>query len=253
MDIIKIENENNRRYEELIVKKDELLSEANSIYINYKILFGDEEIKIYTEEVECIKCKKIVSYLQNLINHEKIFDIEILNAEISKQMLAYRDELANRIEELKSCKESQTVSLYDTMEVKKIYRKLVKILHPDINPMVAENDDLIKLWMDISNAYKMSNLKRMQELEVLANKIIKDNGFTMDLYYNIDNIEEKINELEEEIAIILKSEPYIYKEILHDDDKISELHRHNTQELEKYINYKNELKIQIEELKKKVL
>ena len=83
-------------------------------------------------------------------------------------------------------------------------------------------------------------MKELRETEVLINRYLKEQGFER-IETSIPNIEEKIRELEEEIAGILSTEPYIYKDLLDDEEQVEAIKKKLRAEVAEYEDYKQRL------------
>lgn len=62
-------------------------------------------------------------------------------------------------------KKSTTADDYAFEQSKKVYRRLAKMMHPDIHPEAMEIPELSELWERIKEAYLKSNPILLQELE----------------------------------------------------------------------------------------
>ena len=61
-------------------------------------------------------------------------------------MLAYAEQLKDLTAMVKAGKTMKPISLLDAEEIKRIYRRVAKRLHPDICPLTAENPELMELF-----------------------------------------------------------------------------------------------------------
>ena len=131
----------------------------------------------------------------------------------------------------------KAISAYQVHEIKKIYRRIVKMLHPDINTLTQDHPDLMDLFQRAMKAYRRNSLKDLQEIEVLINKFLRDQGIIR-VECTIPNLQERILELEEEIEYILTHEPYLYRDLLDDPDQVEALKKKLNEEIESYKDYK---------------
>ena len=247
--IILEDAEKMEKYEDLILERDELLCVCDNLEIEYQKLFGNEVIDIFKEEMECVKLKKMIAYVQKKKNNgEEIKPVE-LNLELEKEMLIYNTKLEKMMFNLESSKEAKYVSPYETQEVKKIYRKIAKVIHPDCCDIDIFGEDIGKLWSQVYNAYRNNNLKAIREASILLNKKLKDNNIIPIINVSADNLDELINDITEEIMDIKVNVPYTYKDWLYDNAKVKEKHAENKKQLVEYKEYKKELESIIEDMK----
>ena len=139
------------------------------------------------------------------------------------------------------------ISMLDAEEIKRIYRRVAKRLHPDICPLTAENPELMELFQKVLMAYRANDLKAIREAETLINHFLQELG-EEPFSGEIENLPEKINDLETEISNILSTEPYSFKLLLEDDEAMEKKHKELDEEIEYYRNYKAELQAHLERL-----
>lgn len=227
-------------YEELLLKRDQILKECDSYVIAYTLEYGELIQKSFELKIECIKKKKSIAYCQKCINKGMIIDSEAINAAIETEMAAYYDELRDIIGRNLNAKEATTVSEYALQRAKKIYRRLAKKLHPDINAMTEESEELQDLWERIVYAYRVSDVEALEDLEAMARKVMDDLG-EAGFEYDTTDIENRIVRLENQIAEILSTEPYTYREILNDPKQREAKKKELIDECAEYEKYLKEL------------
>lgn len=239
-EIIKIKNTSYARYEELLMRRDNLKKEAFLYERAYVREFGDLILEVFEKKIECIRKKKIIEYCQQALNYGRSIDQNQLQKYLQSEMALFQAQLEEMSEDTENAKKSEIVSEMDLLTIKRIYHKLAKCIHPDINPLTNETPELLDLWNRIQIAYNCNDLKGMQEMEFLTTTALKqlDVG-TIEI--EIRNIDEKIAEIEAEIEHILNTDPYRYKEILEDPDAIEDKKNSLREELRSYEEYSNQL------------
>lgn len=237
-DVIKGHNTSYARYEELINRRDELKKEAFQYHAEYVKVFGDLILELFRKKIECIRKKKTIEYCQAAINHGNSIDQSQLQAYLEKEMADFQAQLQDMVKEHEAALKSTTVTEKDMLEIKRIYHRLVKKIHPDINPAVTGSEELMDLWHRITVAYSCNSLKELQELEVLVMQALE----SVDLDdLDIPNIEEKISDLEKEIMEIMETDPYQYKFLLEDSKAVEAKKEDLKTELKTYKDYSNQL------------
>jgi len=205
-------------YEDLLIKRDQLAREAGSILTAYTKEFGDMINANFELKIKCIRTKKAISYCHRMMNRGLSVNVDLMNETLDKEMKLYNDQLQCMLEDTKNAKNSGMIDEFRLSRSKKIYRRLAKILHPDMNGATKENTKLSDLWDRIYQAYLRSDVDELENLEVLVHKTMEGlGGKAFDV--KIDNIEERIEKIENQINDFISSEPYIYKEYLLDDEK----------------------------------
>lgn len=223
--------EKEKEYEELLLKREQLYREANSIRISYLKEFGEITAEIFKSEMESIRLKKQIAAYQTAINRGESIDVERINASIDEEMTGYYLELKDMLEDTSHAKNCRTTDPYRIEMAKKIYRRLAKLMHPDINKKTESVSELSELWNQIMDAYYANDPDRLEELEVMLNRIMKDLG-EKGFEINHENIDEKIANLNRQLMEIVTSKPYIYEEMLSNSAKKNNTKRKFEKELE---------------------
>lgn len=247
MEIVKVSAGDYSQYEELLLRRDELEKEAEQILISYTRIFGDITTEIFKLKIHCIALKKSISYCVMLKNRSEKVDPEKLREYIAEKMAAYRLELDEMIKRNENSKKSEKISSFQAREIKRIYRKIAKNLHPDITDITKKHPPLAELFQRVIIAYQCNNYNEIKELEVLVNRFLEEIGKER-FEIIIPNIEEKIEELEKEIQYITTAEPYMYREILNDKVRIEKMMEDFCDEKISYEKYNAELEIKLKEV-----
>ena len=235
------------QYENLILQRDRLEKEAEQYRMEYFRQFGELIADVFQVRIDCIALKKSISFCQMKINAGEEIDPISMQEYIDANMVAYKDQLQDLLAQVKAGKSMEPISRLDVEEIKKIYRRVAKRLHPDICPLTAEDPELMELFQRVLIAYRTNDLKAIREAETLINRYLKELGeepLPMEIY----DLPEKISDLETEIANLVNTEPYAYRALLEDDDAVEKRHQELADEIEYYQNYKQELQTHLESL-----
>lgn len=235
------------RYENLILQRDRLLKEGELYRLNYLREFGDKITESFQLRIDCISLKKSISFCQAKINAGEEIDPISMQEFIDAHMLAYTEQLNELTASVKVSKSMKPISLLDAEEIKRIYRRVAKRLHPDICPLTAEDSELMALFQKVLMAYRANDLKAIRETETLINRYLKNLGEKL-LPGEIEDLPEKIADLETEISNILNTEPYSFKLLLEDTEAVEKKHEDLDEEIEYYQKYKAELQNHLEKL-----
>ncbi len=237
-----MENKDSRkRYEELLFERDRFKKQANKYLGLYIHEFGELMTVLFKIEISCIKIKKMIAFCQLSINRCEPVNVDMMNRVIDAEMTEYNERLEGMIRDNDACKELTTITQNEMMAIKKVYRKIAKKLHPDLNPLTAGNEELSELWNDVSSAYHCNDLAALQELDIRIDSALEKLGAAVEKS-DIPDIEDKIKSLEKEIEEIISTDPYQYKYILDDDSKISDMKEELQNEIKEYKAYEESLK-----------
>lgn len=248
MDILRFTAGDYEYYESLVYKKENLLKECDHLYNEYLREFGDLKIEAFSLKIDVIALKKSIAYCQAALNHGMTVNKASMEEYVRRQMASFKAEL----EELKSNRTTAgrilgSVSLYEVEQIKKIYREIVKVIHPDLSPLMIDFPYLHNLFLKATSAYKANDLAGLEEIQVLLNKFLSENGLKS-ISVIIDDLEGKIRKLEEKIEEIVSTEPYAFKELLEDEELIEETKESFRKEIEEYETYKLQLEKVLGEL-----
>lgn len=241
--VIKGKSVSYKRYEELLQKKEDLLKEAEKYRFSYDQIFGSLSKELGDVKMECVKKRKILSYCKNIIELGlPIYRVE-LDTFIEKAMKDYQDTIACLLEDETDETSNEVVS---EKELKKLYRRIAKLIHPDMNAKLKSNPVIQDLWNRSCVAYNCTNFKELQELEVLINKYLDSIFYDHPNDIEIPNIEEKIFDLYKEIDKIKNNNPYQYKYVLIDEKSVISKIEELSKELNDYKRYIEDLDSQID-------
>ena len=249
MEIVHIAAGDYPRYEELLLQRDQLKKEALQYRHAYIREFGELINKIFEKKISCIALKKSIAFCQLAKNQGKKPDLAAMNEFVTQQMTAYRLQLQEMISELNSTKKYTIITDDDLQEIKALYHKIARLLHPDMSNLPADNPELIELWNQVCIAYKCNDLKVLQETDILIQQAIARLGGNADPVV-IPDLQERITALEKEIHTIVTTEPYSYKEILDNEYTITKKKAEFETEFKEYCEYESQLKVQLDSMTK---
>lgn len=248
MELVRVAGGDYSRYEELLLRRDEVEKQADHTFMEYIRIFGDITTEIFKLKVECIAIKKSISYIVMIKNKGEEPDPQRMVKYIEERMTTYQAELDEMIRVNEKSRKGVPISAYREKEIKRVYRKLAKVLHPDLSNVTEKHPALAELFQRVMIAYKCNNYKEIKELEVLTSKALEDLGEER-FEVVIPDIEQKTEELEEEIHGIMTGEPYIFREYIFNREKQETKMCELQEEKEAYLNYKEELQQNLKEMR----
>lgn len=240
MEIVKITDGDYLRFEELLLQRDSLMKQAEQYRLEYILEFGQLVTDSFSLKVDCIKLKKEITLYQAAKNRGEHITEEEVRQYLDVHMAAYYvqlKELTDRNDEAKSAK---PVTPYEASEIKKVYRRIAKQLHPDLSTLTEDYPELAEYFQDAMAAYNANNLRALQNVEVLINRFLDEKGLEhVDVV--ITDVEARCTELEEDINGITSTEPYTYKAFLADAVRVSARKKELEDEIEEFTKYREEL------------
>lgn len=247
MDILKVKNEGYGEYEELLLERDALHKESFLWKQEYTRVFGDRILQVFEKKISCIKKKKTIAFCQVAKNRGESVDQAALRKYIDAEMKEYNKRLREMVDENDMANSVHTISRSTLEQIKKLYHKLAKALHPDINPQTEKIPELRRLWQMVSVAYTANSLKDLEDAEILVRRALEkiDMG---DMEIEIPDIDKKIAEIREEILRMKEKNPYQYKFLLEDTAAVEKRKQELDAEYKEYEDYEKTLDAIMEEL-----
>jgi uncharacterized protein YnzC (UPF0291/DUF896 family) len=237
----------------LLLERDELqFVICKNIETEYMLKLGSIEYKAYEAQCAALRLKRKIELIQAKKNRQEKIIISAIEETLDSEFAEYKkqlDEQINKMNDALRRSKAEVLSDEENRELKKLYRKIVKSLHPDINPDFSEAQ--IKLFDNAVQAYKNGDLVTLRIIgEMVANNLLPEQhkDAMMQLAEEKERLQGLLKSIRNSIENIKTEYPYTMKEILEDTDKTEQ----KKQELESILSQYNELisiyKAKIEEM-----
>ncbi len=240
MDIVPVENDDYKIYEDLLFRRDALRKEAHAAQVMYIRKFGSLITESFRKQVDCIAKKKAIAYYQAAANRGEQVKMEELNAYLKQTMADYDRQLNDMLAAYDASKKAKTLPEEVVLQVKRLYKKIAKLIHPDMNPNLAGQAVFDDLWAQVTDAYQRNDLDELEELEVLVNEALQKSGQGSE-QVKIPDLAEKIEKVQHEIDKILSTDPYLYKDLLDDPQSVADKQEELQAEIKSYETYAAQL------------
>lgn len=250
----------------LTAERDDLkLRICRELEAEYNRKIGVLELTVLMKRIRVLQLRRLLEALQAVFNRKEQPDFGKEEEKVREETGTYEEDLKSRAEKIrreeaeedrrrkkrtdweeKNRKEraggkdgdplpeierisrgEETDSGPSFMErLKSLYRKIVKLLHPDMNPDVTREQQA--LFRDAVRAYKEEDIDRLQEISDLLDAEIfpqraGDSPEDLAKLRKIrDGLLAVIAALEAEIQRIKETRPYLYKFFLEDEDAVRE-------------------------------
>ena len=138
-----------------------------AIEADFQIKIGVFQLELLQLEVESRRLKSMIHRIQADINRNKKPNIEFIEKELQKEFQKWYKQIEVEAEKIKYAKErfNSQMTQAESSEFKKLFRELVKKLHPDINPNLGEKEK--DLWLQVIQTYNRGDLDEMRALSVI--------------------------------------------------------------------------------------
>lgn len=118
----------------LLLERDNLLfHECKNIEAEYVLKFGKLEYKVYEEECEYRRLKRKLELIITSRNHNVPIDLDTIDEQLEKELEEFYKILNAKLGEIEDAKIRQglpRLTVEEDKELKSLYRKLIKKLHP---------------------------------------------------------------------------------------------------------------------------
>ena len=198
---------------QLIFEYDYLINQiCPEIERQYVLEFGLFEYELYKLELKIDKLKRKIQLIQIEINHENEVDLNKIDEILAHEFEEYEKQLQAQIDEIKSLEDIKTKELSDEefKKLKKLYKLLIKRLHPDLNP----NQTFLEynLFLSTVKHFENGDLKGLESISA----ILPEKG--AEEISEIDDLKNLVEEYEKRICDVKKDYPYNKKGLLDDKD-----------------------------------
>ena len=237
----------------LVLERDELrFVICKNIEMEYMLKVGGLEYQAYEAECAFLRLKRKVELIQAKKNRQEKVILSTIEDALDQEFSEYQKRLDEQIDRMNGALErskGERLSEEENRELKSLYRKIVKILHPDMNPEITEAQ--MKLFEHAVSAYENGDLPALR----IINEMI---GSSSELEYHEDTAAQLsgernrlaalLKQVREEIEKIKSEYPYTMKEFLDDPAKLEHRRQELTDILEQYQELIAVYKAKIEEM-----
>lgn len=214
----------------------------------YLMKFGGLEFQIYKVYCGILRENRKRELVQAAVNRQEPIHLDTIDAQLDKEFGVYEAQLNQKMKDLKGAlkwKESAVLTEEEQEELKKLYRQIVKALHPDLNPGI--NGDERALFLKAVDAYKNGDLETMRLIADLVrgkNTDFAGEDLMEQLAAEAKRVREAIEKVNASMDEMRESYPYNQKDLLDDPAAISK----KREELKDMLSrYEEELKRQTQE------
>lgn len=237
----------------LLLERDELqFVICKNIETEYMLKLGSIEYKAYKAQCAALRLKRKIELIQAKKNRQEKVIISAIEETLDSEFAEYQKQLNEQIDKMNDAlkrSKAEVLSNEDNKKFKKLYRKIVKALHPDINPDVSEAQ--VQLFDNAVSTYKNGDLNTLKIIgEMVGNSPLPEQH--KDALTQLNEEKERLQNLlkviRDSIEQIKSKYPYTMKEIIEDEEQTEQ----KKKELENILSQYNELisiyKAKIEEM-----
>ena len=217
----------------LVMERDELEQVVcHNLETDYMMKLGDLEYKVYQAMCMYRRAKRKSELIRKYINMGMLPDMQEIEAQLDIELAEYERILEEKMKKMNEAIEhhrGRALSLSEEKELKQLYRKIVKQLHPDLNPGVTEEQ--LRLYMNAVEAYRNGDLGTLRIIELMCaeqQNVLPD----ISVKEQKEHLLEAIERVKEDIEEIKSRFPYTAEELLQDKEEITR----RREQMQKQIN-----------------
>lgn len=208
----------------LLLERDELKYViCRNIETKYLVVFGGLEYRTFEAECNMRRLKRKIEIIRMKLNRQEKVIMEDIENQLDAEFEDYKkqlDDWLHKMNEAIDRSKEMVLSKEDAAELKKLYRKIIKALHPDLNPEISEEQ--LAMFLRAVAAYEEGDLETIRIIASTLSDPAVENPETdkiTELNKKKDKLEEMLKQVGEQISAIKAKYPYTMKELLEDEDK----------------------------------
>lgn len=200
--------------------------ECKLLQAKYMSEIGCLEYKVYEFDIKYRRLKRKVELYQACINKQEPINVQKIENQLDEEYKEYEDKIKKMYDEIQdSLKDLNATVLSEntSKEIKTLYRKLIKKLHPDLNPNYSEKDK--NLLLQVEQAFQNGDFKTLKNIEILIEEIDTNNEQELGELDELRNNKKKyaimVEDLQMAIDKIKNEFPYNEIDFLSNPERIA--------------------------------
>ena len=226
----------------LVLERDELLLvECRNIEMAYMLAIGGLEYKAYEIECAILRLKRKAELIQAKKNRQEKIVLSKIEEVLDFEFVEYKAKLNEQVEKMNAALDrsnGEFLTDEENRELKRLYRVIVKALHPDLHPNLS--DAKIMLFHNAVAAYENGDLNGLRIISAMVTEPALPEDQLDGLPLLIKEKERLFGLLQvtkDKIAEIKSEYPYIMKSLVQSPEKVEA----RKVELEENITQLNEM------------
>jgi hypothetical protein len=161
--------ETKTRVIEVLATIDDIRLQQNPmIESEYALKIGCYENELLKAEIAQLRARRKLTLAQKALNAGEKIDERAIESQLDQEFEEWQQKLAAAMEHYQAMLDEwnsrQALSEADSKELGTLYRKIVKRLHPDINPKISEQEQ--RLFLAAQVAYHKGDLTALRAIAV---------------------------------------------------------------------------------------
>ena len=190
----------------------------------YMTKIGNRQLELLNLQLEIKSMQRKIEELNACIQRNEKPSLASINAKILLEMTEVKEQLTKQKEMIVAAGDflNNLIIPANPKELKEVYRRLAKKLHPDVSG--NDSDKLNSIWLLVLEAYNRGDLEALKSLEIVYAdelKNIREQEEDEDIIKEkIAFLKSSIKSLNDKIFVVLSNFPYTVEALLRNDDLI---------------------------------
>ena len=154
----------------LLLERDELrLVICKNIETAYMLALGSSEYKAFELQCKVLRLRRKIDLIQAKKNRQEKIVLSAIEETLDEEFAEYQrqlDEQINKMNKALDHSKGTPLTEEETKEIKKIYRNIVKALHPDLHPEVTPAQ--VQLFQNAVEAYEHGDLNSLRIISTMV-------------------------------------------------------------------------------------
>ena len=207
---------------------------------DYMLKMGYLEVKAFELQLTFSRMRREISLIQACINRGEPVQPTVVQERLEAEFASFQAKLTEQLNQLDRAlgrAKAESLSEEEAKELKQLYRQLVKAWHPDMNPNLGP--EYAQLFERAVQAYRNGDLVTMRILAVIQGgqdpEVNREESDSLSYWQTkFEETKDLIANYQERIASIRQSYPYLYIEILEDDERLLERRQEYEELIQQY-------------------
>jgi len=237
----------------LLVDREHLLKTVlPNIEADYQVKIGHLEYERFRIEVEVRRLRRASQIIQAALNRDEGISAAALEAQLVVEFAEWERRVKARLEEIDRARRrmSALMSAEDSAKLHRLYRKIVKWLHPDLNPDGAASNKAF--WMQAVEAYEAGDIAELEAIWLILRDSVPSAEPIPSVADRLGKMKEelkaKINDVLAAIAKIKATTPYTMQSQLADEAWVAERQRVLQESIAELTRQKKQLEQAVKQL-----
>jgi len=236
----------------LYTERDTLVSTVcPNIESRYMLVLGALEFRVYQAYVRFLRTRRKYELMQAQVNRQEAIRLNDIESRLEQEFASYRAELEERMGRMNEAlrrHQAKELSEAESAEHKRLYRSIVKRLHPDLNPQLTAAER--GLFERAVTAYGDGDLDSLRIIHAMLTDLpstLETAGWESVLSER-ERLQRLIALVQNEIETIKSSWPYTMLELLEDSGQLARKRTELEDMLEYYVSVTANYEARIETL-----